>query len=96
MGSSTIFVAVAYGTLSVVSVIAYAWDKSAASRGGQRLSENSLHLISLLGGWPGALIAQRLFRHKTKKREFRAVFWITVLVNIALVTWLLLPGSGAA
>ena len=89
-----IAVAMAYWALSVISVIAYALDKFASSRSGQRLSESSLHLLSLLGGWPGALIAQQLFRHKTKKREFRAVFWTTVLINIAVVAWLLTP-SGA-
>lgn len=64
-GRLSSLVAVSYWALSVVSVIAYALDKSAA------------------------LIAQQLFRHKTKKREFRAVFWTTVLVCIAAVAWLL-------
>lgn len=94
-GRLPIFVAIAYWALSAVSVIAYAFDKSAARRGGQRMSENSLHLISMLGGWPGALIAQQVFRHKTKKRVFRAVFWATVLLNIAVLAWLLTP-SGAS
>lgn len=94
-GRLPIFVALSYWVLSVVSVIAYALDKSAARRGGQRLSENSLHLIAMLGGWPGALIAQQVLRHKTKKRAFRTVFWITVLVNVASLIWFL-TARGAA
>ena len=92
-GRLPIFVAMSYWVLSVVSAIAYALDKSAARRGGQRLSENSLHLISILGGWPGALIAQQLFRHKTKEKVFRTVFWITVLINFAFLVWLLTTPS---
>ncbi|OGT58306.1 MAG: hypothetical protein A3E01_19610 [Gammaproteobacteria bacterium RIFCSPHIGHO2_12_FULL_63_22] len=88
-GQLPTFVAVGFWALSVVSVIAYALDKSAAQRGGRRISESSLHLFSLLGGWPGALIGQQVFRHKTKKREFRAVFWTTVLINVAAVAWLI-------
>ena len=87
------FVAAAYGAFSAISFIAYAWDKSLARRGGQRISEYWLHLFSLLGGWPGALVAQQLFRHKTVKKDFRTVFWTTVLVNVAFVTWLLSPWS---
>ncbi|MDZ4325684.1 MAG: DUF1294 domain-containing protein [Pseudomonas sp.] len=88
------FVAVVYWALSAVSAVAYALDKSAAHRGGQRISEKSFHLFSVLGGWPGALIAQQLFRHKTKKQDFRIVFWATVLINIAVLVWLL-TASGA-
>ena len=94
-GRLPIFVAMSYWVLSLVLVIAYALDKSAARRNSQRLSENSLHLISMLGGWPGALIAQQLVRHKTQKQGFRTVFWITVLVNVALMIWLLTARSTA-
>ncbi|GAA4031011.1 hypothetical protein GCM10022212_31900 [Actimicrobium antarcticum] len=41
-----------------------------------------MHLLALSGGWPGALIAQQIFRHKTVKEEFRQVFWITVAANV--------------
>jgi uncharacterized membrane protein YsdA (DUF1294 family) len=53
-----------------------------------------LHLFALAGGWPGALIAQRLLRHKTKKQSFQVVFWATVALNCGILGWLF-SSSGA-
>jgi uncharacterized membrane protein YsdA (DUF1294 family) len=74
-----------YGTLSLASFTAYAADKSAARRGAPRMSEQSLLTMGLAGGWPGALAAQQLFRHKTRKRAFRRAFWATIVVNVLLL-----------
>ena len=78
-----IILAVIYAGASAVTFIAYAKDKSAAQRGASRTSEATLHLLAFAGGWPGALLAQQLLRHKTIKSEFRAVFWGTVILNVA-------------
>lgn len=75
------FVAVMYAAVSGVLFLVYWADKAAAQRGGQRVPENTLHLLALVGGWPGALIARHLFRHKTRKQPFRTIFWGTVVVN---------------
>ncbi len=80
----------AYSVMSVIAFTAYGLDKSAASAGRQRTPEATLHFLGLLGGWPGALLAQRLFRHKSRKREFQATYWGTVAVNVAV---LILLGS---
>ena len=72
-----------YLALSIVCLLAYAIDKSAAVAGRWRLSEQSLLLLGLAGGWPGALIAQQLFRHKSSKASFRNAFWGTVVINVA-------------
>ena len=78
----------AYVGLSLAAFLAYAFDKSAAVSGRWRTAEQTLHLFSLAGGWPGALIAQQLLRHKTSKQSFVFVFWLTVLLNIgAFVAW---------
>ncbi|RUO68998.1 DUF1294 domain-containing protein [Pseudidiomarina sediminum] len=74
--------------VSVVAYLAYAHDKHAATEGAQRVPENALHSLSLLGGWPGALLAQQQFRHKTKKTSFRWVFYFSVLVNVTIVATL--------
>ena len=71
-----------YLALSVVTFIVYANDKAAASSGGWRQSESSLHTLALVGGWPGALLAQQFLRHKSTKKEFRSVFWATVWLNV--------------
>jgi uncharacterized membrane protein YsdA (DUF1294 family) len=81
-------VLVAYVTLSLITFIAYAIDKSAAKRGRWRTSEGTLQLLGLIGGWPGAVIAQQALRHKSKKTSFRTVFWATVLLNCAALVWL--------
>ena len=67
---------------SMVAYLLYWFDKRRAIAGGRRLPENTLHWASLLGGWPGAIIAQQRLRHKTQKRSFRIVFWITVFLHI--------------
>ncbi|MBB5863388.1 DUF1294 domain-containing protein [Xanthomonas sp. 3058] len=70
-----------------MAMIAYRGDKRAAQRGRQRTPEATLHLIALLGGWPGALLAQQLFRHKSSKATFQLRFWITVVLNIIALCW---------
>ena len=94
VGSSTLLANVAplllaaYAVMSVITYVAYAIDKSAAQSGRWRTSEGTLHLLALLGGWPGALVAQASLRHKSKKASFRVVFWATVLINCAAFAWL--------
>jgi len=80
---------------SLFTFIMYAADKSAARKGNWRTKESTLHLLSLAGGWPGALIAQQKLRHKSKKQSFRSVFWVTVLINCGAFIWMLTP-TGAA
>jgi uncharacterized membrane protein YsdA (DUF1294 family)/cold shock CspA family protein len=85
-----------YMSASLLTFIMYAVDKSAAQKGAWRTEERTLHLLSLVGGWPGALIAQQKLRHKSKKQSFRSVFWLTVLLNCGVFVWLLTPtGAGA-
>ncbi|MCU4671827.1 DUF1294 domain-containing protein [Microbacterium fluvii] len=85
-----------YVVMSVVAFAAYGIDKAAARGGRQRISEQTLLMLGLFGGRPGALIAQQLFRHKTRKRSFRRTFWGTVVINVAaigeLVTFATLNG----
>lgn len=71
----------------------YAIDKSAARRSAWRTPERTLHLLALAGGWPGALLAQQLLRHKTAKLPFRITFWVTVVLNVAGLLWLCSPAG---
>jgi uncharacterized membrane protein YsdA (DUF1294 family)/cold shock CspA family protein len=91
LGFAGVIPPVVVAALSGFSALAYllCWlDKSAARSGAPRIPENTLHLLGLAGGWPGALIAQQRFRHKTIKQPFQTVFWITAILNIAGVAWL--------
>ena len=78
---------------SLASYSCYARDKRAAIAGRWRVPENRLHLLALIGGWPGALLAQQRLRHKTKKTSFRIIFWMTVLTNTAAIAWLHAQGG---
>lgn len=77
-----------YAAASFITLIAYALDKSAARNNRQRIAESTLHLMAVAGGWPGAVFAQHLFRHKSIKPEFRRAFWVTVVINCAALAYL--------
>lgn len=85
-----------YFSASIVTFVAYAIDKSAAQNDRWRTQESTLHLFSLVGGWPGALLAQKALRHKSKKPEFQTIFWVTVIANCFTLGWLLITKSGSA
>ena len=77
----------AFGLFSGVAFLMYGADKSAAEQGRWRTSESTLHTIAVIGGWPGALVARRVFRHKTTKQPFRTIFWFTVIANCVALIW---------
>ncbi|HAB01431.1 MAG TPA: hypothetical protein DCE25_00225 [Pseudomonas sp.] len=70
-----------YPLASLISALLYWQDKRQAVHGAWRIPEKVLHASDLLGGWPGALVAQQLFRHKTRKLSYQLVFWAVVLVH---------------
>lgn len=83
-----------YLAFSLFTYIAYWIDKRAAQRNRSRIPEATLLALGAMGGWPGGLFAQQALRHKTKKLSFQLLFWLSVLLNIAIVIWLLQGGSG--
>ena len=85
-----------YLGVSLITFVVYAFDKSAAKAGAWRTSEGSLHWLSVVGGWPGALIAQQTLRHKSNKQSFRSVFWITALLNLGVLAWIFTPAGASA
>ncbi len=88
-----VWVLATYPVLSLISFVQYWNDKHSAQKGRWRTPENTLHITELLGGWPGALVAQQVFRHKTRKLSFQLVFWLIVLAHQAFwVDHLLLGG----
>ncbi|WP_460163921.1 DUF1294 domain-containing protein [Pseudomonas sp. S2_F03] len=71
----------AYGGVSVLAFFLYWSDKRKARADTWRTPENVLHAVELAGGWPGALLAQQVFRHKTRKVSFQLLFWLIVLLH---------------
>ena len=84
-----------YGVFSAIAFILYRADKAAAEQGKWRTPESTLHLIALVGGWPGALLARQAFRHKTVKQPFSTIFWVTVIANCAALAWIVSEGPPA-
>jgi len=83
---------VLYYGASIITYGVYARDKTAAQNADRRVPESTLHLMSLVGGWPGALIAQALLRHKTRKTSFQIGYWLTVIVNCVALGVILVEG----
>lgn len=83
-----------YLAASVVCFAMYAKDKSAAAAERWRVSEDRLLVLGLVGGWPGAIVAQQVLRHKSTKVSFRTRFWATVLANAVGFVALNLPWRG--
>jgi uncharacterized membrane protein YsdA (DUF1294 family) len=77
--------ALLYLVASALTFAVYAFDKRAAVQGARRVSERTLHWLALVGGWPGALLAQRLLRHKTRKPFFRTMLRLTIGLHIVLL-----------
>lgn len=70
-----------YPLMSVIAFGLYGYDKKQARMQGQRTPEKLLHAVEMLGGWPGALVAQQAFRHKTRKLSYQLVFWLIVVLH---------------
>jgi uncharacterized membrane protein YsdA (DUF1294 family) len=86
-GTVPLAVAALYLGASAAAFVVYGLDKTAARANARRTPEVTLHLIALVGGWPGALVAQRVFHHKSRKLSFQVVFWATVALNCAALVW---------
>lgn len=82
-----------YVALGLITYVMYAKDKAAAQSGDWRTPESTLHFLSILGGWVGALIAQTYLRHKSQKPDFRMTYYLTVVINMAGLLFLL-AGDG--
>lgn len=78
------WVAAGYLLLSLICLVLFVWDKVAAQAGRRRISENKLLFWSLLGGWPGAIVAQAVMRHKINKTAFCVRFWFATALNIVV------------
>lgn len=74
-----------YGISSSITYGLYGRDKVNAQQRARRIPEDTLHFLELVGGWPGALLAQEYWRHKTVKATYQQVFWLMVGVNLVLL-----------
>jgi len=70
---------------NLLTVVIYGADKMAARKAWRRVPESTLLMFGLVGGWPGAIVGQQVFRHKTQKQPFKTWFIISVMVNIVVL-----------
>lgn len=87
-GVLPMWVLAVYVVFSAVTLLVYRSDKARAENGTWRTPEKVLHMLELAGGWPGALIAQWRYRHKTRKVSYQISFWLIVVVNLVLLALL--------
>jgi uncharacterized membrane protein YsdA (DUF1294 family) len=89
-GREPLLILVAYLATSIVTFFMYAYDRRAAKEKGWRISERTLHLLELMGGWPGALWGQRHLRHKVDwKGEFRFKIVTLMIAIVHIAFWVL-------
>jgi len=84
-----IWIASWYIAISVFTFAVYGLDKRKAKLSHWRIKESTLHLLELLGGWPGGFVAQRYFHHKSRKAKYLVVFWAIVAMHIGLWTYVI-------
>ncbi|MDE3271435.1 DUF1294 domain-containing protein [Pseudoalteromonas sp. G4] len=78
--------------MSVFAFVVYGIDKFKAKRDKARVPESTLHIYSVLGGWPGAVLGQHVFRHKTVKQPFKKHLYISIVMNmLCLLFYLIYP-----
>lgn len=85
-----------YVFMSLLTFAAFALDKRAARADRWRTRERTLHIMELLGGWPGALLAMRMIRHKNRKGRYVAVLALIIALHAgawAAVVWSGLGGA---
>ena len=73
--------------MSLITFACYGWDKRQARNNNDRIPEANLHLMALIGGWPGALIGRKYFQHKTRKTWFTIKTWLIVAFHVGLIVF---------
>jgi uncharacterized membrane protein YsdA (DUF1294 family) len=87
---------VALLAINSIAFLAFWWDKRLARAGAWRIRESTLLWLAVLGGTLGAVSAQHLFRHKTRKEPFRTMLYSIAFLQVAgVAVWLLVPDMGA-
>ncbi len=74
--------------VNIITAIVWTIDKIQARRGGERIAEQTLFGLALLGGSVGAWLAMYLFRHKTAVIKFRYGIPAIVVMEVVAAVWL--------
>ena len=74
--------------LNIIGFLAMWIDKRRAKRSAWRIPENTLLLITVLGGGIGTILGMYTFRHKTKKIKFTIGFPVILILEIVLIIYI--------
>lgn len=72
---------------NLLTFVIYGIDKHKARHNRWRIPEATLLLLAALGGSIGALLAMRVFRHKTQHKKFRYGVPAILLVQLAIAAF---------
>ena len=75
--------------INFFTFLAYGRDKHCAKNNLWRIPEIQLHTLEILGGTIGAIIAQKFFHHKNKKKSYMATFFATIFIQLGLIIYIL-------
>ncbi len=71
--------------VNLTTFLTFRYDKRIAGSRRRRVPEKVLLGLAFLGGSPGAALAMRRYRHKTRKKSFKRKFWLVVALQVAFL-----------
>ena len=75
--------------INAVSFAVYGIDKQKAVEGAWRIPEFTLLFTGFIGGAIGSFIGMKFFRHKTRKLKFRILVPLFIVLNLAVIVFVL-------
>jgi uncharacterized membrane protein YsdA (DUF1294 family) len=72
----------AFVLVNIWTMLRFWQDKQRAVAGERRVPESDLLGLALIGGSLGALLARKLFRHKTRKEPFTTQLFVIVALQL--------------
>ncbi|MCJ8323049.1 MAG: DUF1294 domain-containing protein [Rhizobiales bacterium] len=87
--TTTLTILSIYTGMSLLCFILFFIDKTRSEANGWRIAELYLHIVELLGGWPGAYLGQKYIRHKTKKLKYKLILWLITFIHLAFWAYLI-------
>ena len=80
-----------FAIINAVAIAAYGWDKLCAIRKWWRVPELTLLGLAAIGGSVGALVAMKLFHHKTLHLKFKYGVPLILALQVAGLAYLHMP-----
>lgn len=76
-------------SINIVIFVMYFLDKRAAIKGAWRIPERVFHNFTFIGGNFGALLGQKIFKHKKAKKSFMQMFVAVTIMQVVIAIGIL-------